>query len=80
MSPRRALLLGREMNSAEKLERAMQDIVKLQIESDLRNREIERLRADNEMLKSKIASLPSRYEYWMGLVAVMALCVALVGM
>ena len=37
----------------------MQDIVKLQIESDLRNREIERLRADNEMLKSKIAALPS---------------------
>ena len=58
----------------------MQDIVKLQIESDLRNREIERLRADNEMLKSKIAALPRRYEYWMGLVAVMALCVALVGM
>lgn len=52
----------------------------MQIESDLRNREIERLRADNEMLKSKIAALPSRYEYWMGLVAVMALCVALVGM
>ena len=58
----------------------MQDIVKLQIESDLRNREIERLRADNEMLKWKIAALPSRYEYWMGLGAVMALCVALVGM
>lgn len=68
------------MNGAEKLERSMQDIVKLQIESDLRNREIERLRADNKMLKSKIASLPSRYEYWMGLVAVMALCVALAGM
>ena len=64
----------------EKLERAMQDIIKLQIESDLRSKEIERLRSDNEFLKSKVASLPSRYEYWMGLVAVVALCVAIAGM
>lgn len=68
------------MNKSEQLERAMQDIIKLQIESDLRAKEIERLRTDNEMLKSKIASLPSRYEYWTGLITVIALCVAIAGM
>lgn len=68
------------MREAEKLERAMQDIIKLQIEGDLRSKEIERLRADNENLKNKVASLPSRYEYWMGLITVIALCVAIAGM
>ena len=68
------------MREAEKLERAMQDIIKLQIESDLRSKEIERLRADNEHLKNKVASLPSRYEYWMGLITITALCVAIAGM
>ena len=56
----------------------MQDILKLQIEAGIRDKEIEKLRADNEILKSRVASLPTRYEYWMGVIAIIAVIVSAV--
>ncbi len=56
----------------------MRDILKLQIEGGIRDKEIERLRTENEALKARVASLPTRYEYWMGVVAIVAMVVSLV--
>ncbi len=60
----------------EKMEKAMQDILKLQIEGGIRDKEIERLRAENEILKTRIASLPTRYEYWMAVIALIAVVIS----
>lgn len=60
----------------EKMEKAMQDILKLQIEGGIRDKEIERLRAENEILKTRMASLPTRYEYWMGVIAIIAVVIS----
>mgnify|MGYP006895816086 CR=1 FL=1 len=60
----------------EKMEKAMQDILKLQIEGGIRDKEIERLRAENEILKTRMASLPTRYEYWMGVIALIAVVIS----
>lgn len=62
----------------KELRQAMQDILKLQIEAGIRDKEIEKLRADNEILKSRVASLPTRYEYWMGVIAIIAVIVSAV--
>lgn len=56
----------------------MQDILRLQIEGGIRDKEIERIRAENETLKNKVAALPTRYEYWMGVIAIIAVVVSAV--
>lgn len=56
----------------------MQDILKLQIEAGIRDREIERMRSENEILKNRVASLPTRYEYWMGVIAIIAVVISVV--
>lgn len=56
----------------------MQDILRLQIEGGIRDKEIERIRAENELLRNRIAALPTRYEYWMGVISILAVVISVV--
>lgn len=42
------------------------------LEAGIRDRGIERMCSKNEILKNRVASLPTRYEYWTGVIAIIA--------
>lgn len=64
----------------EKLEKAMRDILGLSLKNEMQEKEIERLRTAISILQEKISTMPTRFEYWSGLMAALGLIVAVLAL
>lgn len=68
------------MRDREKLEKAMQDILGLSLKNEMLEKEVERQRTTISLLQDKINAMPTRFEYWSGIIAALGLVVAIIAL
>lgn len=66
--------------SEEKSEKIMRDVLGLSLKNDMQEKEIERLRTSLSLLQEKVSSMPTRFEYWSGLMAALGLVIAVIAL
>lgn len=58
----------------------MEDVLKLSLKNEALEKEVERQRTTISLLQDKVSSMPTRFEYWSGIMAALGLVFAVIAL